>query len=150
MNPTITAKSHPSLFVQYPATRGDPRIGYSSIRNTPASIEAYVREVADPELVASIEHVAPALRERAWSAGYLLVNGRVQVHAEPIAAARGDRLFWNYEVAQVRGRVQTHSVCAYTSSPGAMLYCTCTDDAPATRIADHTCTHIIAYLLQEE
>ena len=158
MTPTVTTKPPPSLFAAYPPTRGDPRICYTSIRNTPQAIEAYVREVGAPELVASIEHVTPALRERAWAAGYLLVNGRVTLHAEPRKTGYSlARNAYRYELATVRGRVHEHVVAAYDTSPTCdashtqqALCCSCGDTAaPGTRIADHTCTHIISYLLQE-
>jgi len=113
--------------------------------NTPQAIEAYMRRVADPNLIASIDRVQPRLRASAWQAGLIIINENVQIYNTPRQCGYS-RLMrdYNYTLAQI----EEHQVCSFTSNPESMLYCTCNDtSAPSTQIADRTCKHIIAYLL---
>lgn len=113
---------------------------------------AYLFAVA-PSLAERVSRLAaryPELASRAHRAAFLIVEGRVNIFAEPKqCCTRSGTGTWYAEVKSQCGD-EAYLISTSTRDWDRKLQCNCPDDtAPASNVAEHTCMHIIAYVLAD-
>lgn len=145
---TQTKQPRKSYFVHYPAPENDPlRGGYTTIRNTTASIEKYIRAVA-PRTAALADEIVerrPELSERTWLAALHVVQNNVQIDQRTECRRHGTILH--------NARVVQDEIFTTTVDARYPLRCTCEDadektgSAPTAARAVRACEHVIAYII---
>lgn len=122
------------------------------IINAPSrpEVEAQYLAAVAPELAEKVRRIAklsPELERRARRAAFLVIEGAVTLTGQGVSEGR----YLHYELARVKS--QTGEAVYSVRVDNGQFYCTCPDttgehpQAPHSKVAPHTCKHIISYLM---
>jgi hypothetical protein len=152
----MTAKPLDSIVVY------DPKVnGYTVTLRRPTRADAeiaYLR-AARPELAAKIERLSthfPELASRARKAGFLILAGKVTIAPPGTVQGTNGRLHRTATVLAWVKSEWSNRTYVLTRGPLGVVICDCPDaqpedaedGAPRSRVAPHTCKHIIAAALE--